>query len=247
MLNCQWAAALTRYHCQPVNGLHGEAGLEIATPFAAPNGCPVTLYLMPLHDHVLISDNGDTLFAIGGDGLNVYNGNRLAALRRIAEDFDVTLTEDGDFRTLATPETASFAFARCTAALLAVCRWAEIQLNKAPHKVDLLAEIEPFIIARQPLETLHRNWKVEGASNTRYVFDFKQGTDLIDVITPRAVTTGMTMRKIGDVLNGPFLEGLSPLVVVDDRFDPVRAFPEMQIISSICRVQPVTALMATKH
>lgn len=242
MLTCNWANALTRYDCQPVTGLNGQAGLEIATPFALPGGSPITVYLMEEGAHVLLSDNGDTLFGLGAAGFDIYHSAKQRILREMAEEFRVTLTREGDFRAICTPEKASRTFADAVAALLAVSRWATNQMQRSPLELDLAAEAEPYIVARQPEVQLTRHPRVMGASRTEHTFDFQHGADLIDVISPHAIATGGVMRKVGDVINGPFADDLSPLIIVDDRTNPDKAAGEIGIIASLARVQPFTSL-----
>ena len=55
------------------------------------------------------------------------------------------------------------------------------------------------------------------------------------------------MRKIGDVVNGPYADDTTQLIIVDDRFDPFRAENEMGILASIVRTQPFTELIRTVH
>ncbi len=86
-----------------------------------------------------------------------------------------------------------------------------------------------------------------GASKALHVFDFLHGSDLIDVIAPHPASTGGVMRKVGDITNGPFAAGMVPLIIVDDRFDPLRAENEMGILASIVRTQPFTKLIRTLH
>lgn len=74
-------------------------------------------------------------------------------------------------------------------------------------------------------------------------FDFKQGREVIDVLTPWAGSTGSAMRKAGDVLNGPMADAVDPLFIVDDRSDPECAFNEIEILGSITRAMPLTMLM----
>jgi hypothetical protein len=242
MLTCNWANALTRYDCHPVRGLRGESGLEIATPFALPGGSPITLYLIEEGTQILISDNGDTLFSLSTQGVDVFHAARIRSLRELATEFKVTLSPSGDFRVLSTPDQASRAFATAVSSLLAVSRWASKQMKQAAVETDLAAEAEPYIVARDPSAQLIHHPKILGASRAEHVFAFQHGNDLIDVISPYARSTGTVMRKVGDVVNGPFVEELSPLIIVDDRVHPDRAAAEIGIIASISRAQPFTSL-----
>ena len=132
--------------------------------------------------------------------------------------------------------------------LLLVADWAAQQLGddeKSPP--DLAAELEPYIIARQPGAEHRRNVKVLGASNTEYEFDMQHGRDLIDVIPAHQTSTAFAMRKAGDVQNGPFIPGLAPLFIVDDRKDRNRAMSEISILGAITRAVPASQIMQPLH
>lgn len=247
MLNCQWAQALTRYDCRPVRGLDGSHGLEIGTPFSLPGGAAINLYLMQVGEHILISDNGDTLMHLSGMGIDVWQPARLRSLRDEMAPHGLTLTDAGDFRTVSTFEKSAWTFANAISALLAVNHWAHRQMRSEPQERDLAAEAEPYIVSRNPALYFEKNPKVRGASRSEHKFDFQHGDEIIDVINPHPVSTGMVLRKIGDISNGPFLGDRTTLVIVDDRFDPLRAESEMGMLASSTRTQPFTSLTRAVH
>jgi len=221
--------------------------LEIGTPFALLDGSAVVLYLIEHGSHVLFSDNGDTLMHLEGMGLDVWQSARQRAIRDRALLHGVTLDAAGDFRCLAQPEQAPFVFAKAVSGLLAISDWAAEQLRMPNVERDLSAEAEPYIIARNPDWPFERRKLVRGASRTEYRFHLRHGPDLIDVIAPSAQATGQVMRKAGDVLNGPFAKGLSPLIIVDDRTDQSKALQEISIIGAVTRAMPFSRLMQPLH
>lgn len=247
MLNCNWAQALTRYDCRTVTGLDGETGLEIGTPFSLPDGSAISLYVMPAGTHILLSDNGDTLFHLGSMGLDVWQAMRLKALRETAALRKMIIGEKGDLRMLARQEHAAHAFAEAVTTILAISDWASQLMKTEAKERDIIAEAEPYIIARDPKAAFKLRPKVRGESQAEHTFDILHGNDLIDVIAPHPVATGGVMRKVGDVTNGPYNEHLSPLIIVDDRVEPAKAHNEMGIIASISRVQSFTSLMNVMH
>lgn len=242
MLNCQWAKSLAKYDCRSVRTKHGEDGIEVGTPFSLPGGGAVNLYLLPEGGLVRITDNADTLFQLNGLGLDVWNARRLKALRDSAAQWGLTIGEAGDLYVLARPEQAPWFFARAISGLIGLGAWATAQLNAEPSEQDLAAEAEPYLVAWRAALPLTRKVKVKGASRNEYVFDFQQGSDLIDVISAYPASTGAAMRKVGDVTNGPFAEGLNPLIIVDDRPSPKQAAQEQQILGSIARVMMFSRL-----
>lgn len=243
MLTCDWAAALTHYDCRPVRALDGCSALEIGTPFSLADGCAIVVYAVDHGSHVLFSDNGDTLAHLSGMGLDVWHAARQRALRERAGQFGLSLDAAGDFRCLARPEQAPHAFARAVTGLLAVADWAAGATDTAPTEHDLAAEAEPYIIARHPSWALKRRPMVRGASSTEWQFHFLHGGDLIDVIGYSPQATGGAMRKAGDVINSPFIEGVAPLIIVDDRREPDRAAQEISILGAVTRAMSFTRLM----
>lgn len=247
MLNCKWAQALSKYDCRQVQGLDGAPGLEIGTPFSLPDGSAINLYVMPAGSHILLSDNGDTLFQLNSMGIDVWQSNRLKSIRELAALHDLTLSERGDFQMLSQQDHAAFSFAKAVSGLITISNWAAGQLDIEISGRDIIAEAEPYIIARNPTASFKKHPKIKGASGAEYVFDIQHGKDLIDVISPSPQSTGGAMRKVGDVLNGPFAEHLSPLIIIDDRDDPKRARNEISIVAAIARAQTFTSLMRSVH
>ncbi|ACT50723.1 DUF1828 domain-containing protein [Methylovorus glucosotrophus] len=247
MLTCEWVQALTKFDCRSVRTLDGSSGLEVGTPFSLPDGSAINLYLVPASNQILISDNGDTVAHLSGMGLDIWQQRRLKSLRDAASNHKLCLTDEGDFRALATNENASFVFAQVITGLLAVSQWAAHQMNVEVKEHDIAAEAEPYILARSPNARFIKNPKVMGASRALHTFDFQHGNELIDVISANPLSTGSVMRKVGDVTNGPYIEGLSPLIIVDDRIDSFKARNEMSILASIARTQPFSILTRARH
>lgn len=246
-MNCEWAAALTRYDCRPVRGTDGSPCLEIGTPFSLPDGSAINVYLVESGSHLRITDNADTLFQLGGMGLDVWQGARMAGLREFVARHRMQLSEKGELFMLAKPEQAAAGLAMSITGLLAVSLWAADKLNEAAPDVDLVAELQPYIIARNPAAKFIPHPKVKGASRVVHTFDMQHGNDLIDVISANANASAHAMRKAGDVLNGPFGGAASPLIIVDDRPDPERAAAEIGILGSVTRAVAASSVMQALH
>lgn len=244
MLNCNWAKALTRYDCFQAKGLDGMPCLEIGTPFSLPDGSAINLYISQLDSgHMQISDNADTLFQLGGMGLDVWNAARSKHIRDMLKKHNVQLSDKGNISLLTNPDQTAFSFAKTVTALLGVSQWASEAMNHVADEIDIVAQLEPYVIARNPRAETKHNQAVKGASGTLYTFDILHGNDLVDIIRPNPQATGAVMRKAGDVLNGPFRERWEPLIIVSDLDDKIKAENEISIIGSMTRAMPASRLM----
>lgn len=244
-MNCDWLHRLADYQCREVRALGGGSAVEIGTPFVMTGGSPITLYLIDQGSAVLLSDNGDTLANLSGAGIDPWRS--LSTLRRKAQRYGLALTEQGAFEALVKPAGAPLAFAQSVSGLIQIADWGADAIRARRATVDLAQEALPYIVARDRAAIPERNRAVIGASNTTHVFDIRHGADLIDVIPPKAQATGAEMRKVGDVQNGPFAEGLRPLIIVDDRSDPIRALQEIAILGSIARAMAFSDLIDIRH
>ncbi|APW37135.1 hypothetical protein RD110_07945 [Rhodoferax koreense] len=248
MLNCSWASALTRFDCQTIRALDGSPCLEIGTPFSLPDGSAINLYIHQVGQEMLkISDNADTLFQLGGMGLDVWQAARLNAVRDLMKRHKMAVGERGEVFLLAKHSHAASGFALAITGLLALSGWAANHMEIDAPEIDIVAQMEPYIIARDPNAVLKRRPHARGASSTDYTFDLQHGRDLIDVIPADPRSTGAAMRKAGDIQNGPFAEHLSPLIIVYDLVNSEKATNEISILGSMTRAMPASHLMATFH
>jgi hypothetical protein len=247
-MNCQWAQALTRYDCRPVKGVDGSACLEIGTPFSLHDGSAINLYLSQTGEHIRITDNADTVFQLGGMGLDVWQPKKLASIRELAAHNKLSVGDNGEIFMLARAEHAAAGFAVTVTGILNIARWAAEKMAAPEPAIDLAAEAQPYIVARDPGAKFELKPHVLGASRTDHIFDFRHGNDLIDVITASPQATGGVMRKVSDVQNGPFIGEGTPLIIVDDRLDKrTRAENEIAILGAVTRAMPLSALMAVRH
>lgn len=248
MFTCDWAKALTQYDCQPFKAVDGGACLEIGTPFSLPGGCAINLYLLEAADgFVKISDNGDSLFQLSGMGIDVWQPARMAAARDLMAKHKLSIGRGGEIFILSKAEHAQNSLAIAITGLLALSTWAADQLQDVEPEADIFNELLKYIVARNPLAEYRLSPHVKGASSTDYTFQVQHGNDLIDVIKPTIQSTGLSMRKAGDILNGPFAEHLSPLFIVYDLKDPQKAENEISILGSVTRAVPASTLMRRIH
>lgn len=241
-MNCEWLQSAVGYKCLPIRGLNGQKALEVGTPFFFPDGSAITFYLLEENNHFLISDNGDTAMHIASYG-SIWNKSTPFQLSKLAKEHHVSLGTQGDIRLLVKKNEVSHGIAVFTAALIALSRWVEQRLNIAPQDVALADEAEIYLSHWKPSEELLKNVPITGLSKRDYSFDYQQGNDLIDIVAPSASSVGATMRKAGDVLNSPYLDGRQIRVIVDDRENPLRAREEKQILGAFVKSMLFTHLI----
>jgi hypothetical protein len=239
-MNCEWLRAATAFDCTPVRGLHNEAGIEIGTPFSYADGTAIVLYAMEAGSHVLLSDNGEMLCHLSSVGLRL--DRKLPTLRDKLTSFGLTLTTQGDVRTLVPVGQGSQGVSQMVTGLLSIAEWEREQLALDESTQHLVDEAELLLRAWKPTASLERHAKVLGQSKREHTFAFLLGNEFIDVITPNHTATGATMRKVGDVKNSPHLNGRDIRVVIDDRKAPQRAEVERQILGSLVKAMRLTKL-----
>lgn len=239
-MNADWLQAATHFDCVPVRGLHHEEGFEIGTPFSYADGTAIVLYAMDQDGRILLSDNGEMLAHLSSVGLDLRR--RLPLLRDRLAPFGLTLTEQGDVRSLVPPAQGAHMLSTMIEGLLAVAAWEREQLGLDEPTLDLVTEAEILLREWKPGHTLELRPKVKGQSRREHGFDFLLDGEYIDIITPNHTATGAAMRKAGDVKNSPFLNGRDIRVVIDDRADPERAEVERQILGSLVKAMRLSKL-----
>ncbi|GAA5232996.1 DUF1828 domain-containing protein [Verticiella sediminum] len=104
------------YDCVALTGLRGESAFEVGTPFSFADGTAIVLYLLEENQHVLVSDNGDTMAHLSSMGLEPYKHRRLNVLRERVAPFGYALGEKADFRVLSPRDQVRHAFSQGVAA-----------------------------------------------------------------------------------------------------------------------------------
>lgn len=246
-MNCQSIARQLAFDCTPLQGVHGEPVFELGTPFSFHDGSAICVYVVDHGGFAEISDDGLTLIHLSGLGLDPWGSRRRAVLRDRVKPYGVELRDDGSLRMLLTESQLAWCLPRFVAAELAVAEWAREQVGAPETARQLADEVEMYLRAWRPQATLTRQPVLCGISGHEYRFDFQQGNELIDVISPHHNATGGVMRKLGDVLNADHPTPPKVRVVVDDRTEPDRALVEMRIIASLATAMPLTKLIEKTH
>lgn len=242
-MNCDWLKKNVGFHCVPVRGIHGESGIEVGTPFSFSDGTAITLYLIEENRHMLISDNGDTLAHLSSVGLEPQAGRRIQILRERVAQHGFAIGDQGDVRAVAPKEQGRHLFAQGITALLSLAAWEREQLGLDHETRSAADDAEILLREWKPLHELKRRPQIKGQSKRAHTFDYLLDGEYIDIIAPNHTATGAAMRKAGDVLNSPYLDGRTVRVVVDDRQDPRRAEGERQILGSLVKAMMFTKLI----
>lgn len=253
-LNCEWLHSQAYLNCYTVETINGEQAICVQTHHRWLDNTPLTFYISPYGDKLLISDEGETLFHFNSVGLlsNKRSWRKVRELLSYTQS-DVVLEDDGEILCMTTPENAAIALADYTAALCALLCY-EQEISQLPTEVvDFADEVEFYLKAWKPNQMLISSPKIKGISGHEYLFDFQLGNQLILAINPTPNAVGSAMRRIGDVLSGGELDNRTILVIVDNRsdqlFEQQKAEEEISIISTLAKAVPFTNLMATveKH
>lgn len=229
MISCDWLQNTIGYSCRKVK----DTVLAVDSPFSLVGGAPISFYLMEEGALLKISDNGDTLAHFESIGMRVTSHRK----RKIADTLrrhEIGLSKDGEVIGLSPFYSARDLLARYQAALLDVAAY-QWELSKAPEKTaHFIDEVEMALRAWKPDVPLERSPKIKGGSRHEYEFDFKWGNKYVDAITPHPNATGALMRKIGDVVAGSFIDEETVFqVIIDDRYDLLKAELEKSIITSM--------------
>lgn len=244
-MNCSWLAEVRGFDCRPVTGIHGDRGIEVGTPFFYADGTAIVFYVFQQNEHLLFSDNGDALFHLQCQGLDPLKAKRKSILREIVAKHGATITDAGDVRALVPEKNGRYQFAQIISGLLAIAEWEREQTGLSENVRNLADEAECYLRAWKPHASLIKRPGIVGQSKKTHHFDYLLESDFIEVVSPSHMATGAVMRKAGDVLNGPFLDDRSILVIVDDREDPAHAEIERQIVGSLVKSMSFSTLI--KH
>jgi hypothetical protein len=222
----------------------GESVTRIETPFVFHDGHPVAIYVSSTGGQTHYYDDGEILFTLSVMGFDLNDRRRLRPLRNIANSFDVSLTDDGQFEVFSIRDRSSLAFARFCAVIVGVINWARDSANLPADESWLVDEVGLYLRAWKPKSELKPDVERLGLSGQHHRFDYELDDQLTDVIVPQQSASAAVLRKIVDVRTATSAQSKF-LVVVDDRRRPKEAAQESRILSSVADVWPVSRLMKT--
>jgi len=233
-MNCEWLKTAAAFNCVPVTGVHGEAGIEISTPFSYADGTAIVLYALEQGEHILLSDNGDMLSHLSSAGITI-SGGRISRLKEKLAVHNFFMGEDLDVRAIFPKSQSAHMLASGITALLSIAEWEQEHLTLSEKTRNIVEEAEILLRQWKPGHALERLPKIKGQSNNLYSFDYLIDGEFIDIVVPNHTATGAVMRKAGDIKNSPYLAGREIRIIIFDLDEPGKAEGERQIIGSLAK------------
>ena len=238
-MNCEKLQELLGMRCIA----RGMDSIEIVTPFTFSDGSGFEIFASTRGEQVHLFDDGFTLSQLHSAGLDLRSKRRWSPLRSIASLYNVTLSDDGVFETLAPASSPSLGFARFISALIGVSSWEREQAGVSADASWLVEEVALYLQAWKPNEKLLRKPSIRGFSGRTLTFDFALNGKYIDAILPHGITTGAELRKLVDFDSSSAKLDSEALIVLDDRSNPEQAKQERDILSRVATVWNVSALI----
>ncbi len=247
-MNCEWLKEAAAFNCVPVRGIHGEAGIEIGTPFSYADGTTIVFYALEHGEHILLSDNGDMLSHLSAVGIKTSSGRILRLKEKLAAH-NFFMGENMDVRAIFPKNQSAHMLASGISAMLSIAEWEHEHLVLSDKNRSIVEEAEILLREWKPGHNIERSPKIKGQSKNSYSFDYLLDGEYIDIIVPNHTATGAVMRKAGDVKNSPYLDGRDIRVIIFDADEPARAEGERQIIGSIAKAMLYSKLehLARSH
>ncbi|HDR1103288.1 MAG: DUF1828 domain-containing protein [Bacteroidota bacterium] len=247
MINCQWLSNQTLLNCHKITSIDGSDGVCVQTYHKWLDGSILSFYIIQQGDHILITDECDTLFHFHTTGLIENKRNWRGIKERLnCTQTSITLEDDGEILCLSTKEKAPFAIADYISALCGLMHY-EKELAGIPRTVKNLAdEVEVYLRTWKPKANLVKSPAINGISGHTYHADFQFDKEIIFAIAPTPNSVGSVMRKTGDIISGGDLGDRSILVIVDDRTEQLfeqKAEEEIKIIASLVKAVPLSNLI----
>lgn len=246
-ITCRWLHQNLGYECRDVQTVDGSQALRVQTAHTWADGTPLTFYIIPSGDTIILTDDCDTLFHFHTQGLLETARNIHALREKVAcTDTSISVEEDGEIMCMGNQQKVARMIADYLSAMCAVMHY-EREILGIPRAVaDFAVEVELYLLGWKPHAKLRKNVKVRGISGHNYTFDFQMDDNLILAINPNPASVGAVMRKVGDVKMGSDLDGRELMVIVDDRGEDLfhqKAEEEIRIISALAKAVPFSNIL----
>ncbi len=239
-MNCDKFVDMTGMRCNQLG-----TAIEVLTPFTFSDGNVIELFAQERGSQIHFFDDGFTLLHLHSIGIQLGNNRRRwMPLKKIAETYGVTLSDNGVFETLGPIQNARQGFARIMATLVGVATWEREQVGINANAAFFVDEVAFFLRAWKPSENLIENVAVSGFSGRTLNFDFEFDGKYVDAISPHSSSTGAELRKLVDFNSGPTHSRREVLVIVDDRRNAALAKQEIGIIGRVAKTWPMSSLIS---
>lgn len=144
-------------------------------------------------------------------------------------------------------EDAPNGFARYLSTLMALTNWERGLEGAATDMSLLLDEVELCLRAWKPFAMLKPGGEFSGVSGARYKLDFDLDGQGVVAISPHPNTVSSTAKKLLDIRASSSNQGLSILIVIDDRRAQDVAKREGMILDSLGNVLMMSRLESNAH
>lgn len=225
--------------CRAVRTARGEMQY-LSLPYYFSDGSCLSAYVIKQeHGEYLVSDDGATIFKIRCNDVDLSDRRRWQSLKNIADRYGYEMSDAGTIRKRYSADKVYDISRELLLMMAEVVSWETTVQETGDFDLSLHTHVEELLIALYG-ESVELNKMVVGPHGARYNFDFYVKKTYIDTFKPHALTTGSKLRKLHDLAR---LDGdMKFMMVIDDRFDPIKASAEMGIFSDIASATLLTSL-----
>jgi hypothetical protein len=211
------------------------------SPVSFSDGTPMAITLKPHNQGLILSDDGETLFALNANGIPMSDARRFNYLVEHAKDFNLALNEQGAFFVYTPIEKANGVAANFLAFFNFIADWEKKTLAIGNEESSLIDKVIADLKRRFPTAKIEeRPTEVYGASGTAYRFDAKMDDRYVGIISAHSTATGSALRKIADLKKSG--DDMEMLFILDDYKSRDKAEMESLIISSYCPTMLASSL-----
>jgi Domain of unknown function DUF1828 len=237
---CEQLSTLLGIKCHPLTD-DGTVAL-VDTAFKFQDGDFVPVYVQQIANQVRFFDAGETVMHFIGRGVSINDAKGAKFVKKIAEQNGSTFNENGEIESWANQDNASEAFAKYMGVMLGLVRWEHDQIGVATDTSLLIEEVSMYFRAAYPDKIQTPSPEYIGISGHRYKFDFIHGDDAVLAISTHHASVASALKKLIDLNQLAENNTLSPLVVIDDRYDKEEADNQTKVLAAAARVLPMTSL-----
>lgn len=237
---CEQLSTLLGIKCHPL-AEDGTIAL-VDSAFKFQDGDYLPIYVQMISNQVRFFDGGETLMHFIGRGVSINDTKGAKFMKKIAEQNGSTLTENGELESWANQDNAGEAFAKYMGTMLNLVRWEHEQIGVATDTSLLIEEVSMCFKAAYPDKEQTPSPEYAGISGHKYKFDFIHGDDAVLAISAHHASVASALKKLIDLNQLSENNSLSPLVVIDDRYNKQEADNQTKVLTAVSRVLPMTNL-----